>query len=127
MYNTGQGVEIGFDSTNASCIDFHLYDSTNLDYDARIEYGSTSGTNAGGGDGINILEVNFHWNSNSIATQASVNSNFISTLGGTYTGPITCNGLTSNNGITSTSLTLLNTNIFLEAMELICVIIITIF
>ena len=30
MYNTGRGVEIGFDSANTSFIDFHSYDSLNV-------------------------------------------------------------------------------------------------
>ena len=39
-----------------------------------------------------------------LATQAYVNSNFVS-LGGTYIGPLTCSCRTSNSDITCTSLT----------------------
>ena len=94
MYNNGRGVEIGFDSTNASHT-VYSYNSAIVDYDVRILCGGTSGTKA----------LNFLWNCNSIGTQAHVKSNFVSTIGGTYTGPISCNGLTSNNYISCTSLT----------------------
>ena len=69
MYNTGRGVEIGFDSANTSYIDFHSYDSLNVDYDARIICGGSYGNGNSGGGSINITALNLLWNSNSLATQ----------------------------------------------------------
>ena len=54
MYNIGRGIEIGFDSTNTSYIDFHSYDSLNIDYDARILCGGSYGNGNSGGGSINI-------------------------------------------------------------------------
>ena len=60
MYNTGCGVEIGFDSINASDIDFHSYDSGNIDYDTSILCEGTSRTTSSGGGGINIIALSFN-------------------------------------------------------------------
>ena len=40
MYNTGRGVETGFDSANTSYVDFYSYDSLNVGLDARILCGA---------------------------------------------------------------------------------------
>ena len=77
MYNTGRGVDIGFDSTNTSYIDFHSYDSLNVDYDARIICGGSYGNGNNGGGSINITALNLLWNSNALAPQSFVNSNYL--------------------------------------------------
>ena len=64
MYNNGRGIEFGFDSANTSYIDFHSYDSLNVDYDARIICGSSYGNSNNGGGSINITALNLLWNSN---------------------------------------------------------------
>ena len=56
-------------------IDFHGYDSLNVDYDARIICGGSYGNGNSGGGSININALNLLWNSNSLATQSFVNSN----------------------------------------------------
>ena len=88
MYNNGRGIEFGFDSANTSYIDFHSYDSLNVDYDARIICGGSYGNGDNGGGSINITALNLLWNSNSLATQSFVNSNYLPNTGGTYTGLI---------------------------------------
>ena len=83
VYNTGRGVEIGFDSANTSYIDLHSYDFLNADYDARIICGGSYGNDNSGGGSININTLNLLWNSNSLATQSFVNSNYMTLNGGT--------------------------------------------
>jgi len=88
MYNTGRGIEFGFDSTNTSYIDFHSYDSLNVDYDCRIICGGSYGNGNVGGGSMSIKALNLNWNNESIATQNFVNTNYMTLTGGTFTGLI---------------------------------------
>ena len=69
---------------------------------------STAGISGYGSISIKIL--NSHWNGASLGIHLYKNSNYISTLGSTFTRAIICNGLTSNSTLKTTALNLSGTN-----------------
>ena len=79
MSYNGRGIEFGFDSANTSCIDFHSYDSLNVDYDCRIICDGSYGNGTVGGSMV-FKCLNLGWNTETIAAQNFVNSNCLTII-----------------------------------------------